>query len=65
MRTLQCRRAARPVLRRLRQTAAPSPLPARRVRLAARHLMDDDTQPVLRFTVRPRPARARRAPAVV
>ena len=34
----------------------PSSLPARRVRLApARPLHDDDTQPVLRFRVRPRP----------
>ena len=32
----------------------PSPLPARRVRLAPRHLSDDDTQPVLRFRVHPR-----------
>ena len=32
----------------------PSPLPARRVRLAPRHLENDDTQPVLRFTVTPR-----------
>ena len=32
----------------------PSPLPARRVRLAPQHLSDDDTQPVLRFDVRPR-----------
>ncbi|SFF77639.1 hypothetical protein [Blastococcus tunisiensis] len=32
----------------------PSALPARRVRLAPRHLLDDDTQPVLRFPVSPR-----------
>ena len=32
----------------------PSLLPARRVRLAPRHLQDDDTQPVLRFRVTPR-----------
>jgi methionyl-tRNA synthetase len=32
----------------------PSPLPARRVRLAPRHLENDDTQPVLRFRVTPR-----------
>jgi hypothetical protein len=32
----------------------PSPLPARRVRLAPRHLQNDDTQPVLRFRVSPR-----------
>jgi hypothetical protein len=32
----------------------PSPLPARRVRLAPQHLQDDDTQPVLRFRVSPR-----------
>ena len=32
----------------------PSPLPARRVRLAPRHFRDDDTQPVLRFQIRPR-----------
>jgi hypothetical protein len=33
----------------------PSAMPARRVRLAPRHLLDDDTQPVLRFNVSPRP----------
>ncbi|HLM04743.1 MAG TPA: hypothetical protein VK402_06090 [Blastococcus sp.] len=33
----------------------PSSLPPRRVRLAPRPTLDDDTQPVLRFTVRPRP----------
>jgi hypothetical protein len=33
----------------------PASLPSRRVRLAPEHLLDDDTQPVLRFTVRPRP----------
>jgi hypothetical protein len=32
----------------------PSPLPIRRVRLAPGHLLDDDTQPVLRFQVTPR-----------
>lgn len=32
----------------------PSTLPARRVRLAPQHLLDDDTQPVLRFGVTPR-----------
>jgi hypothetical protein len=32
----------------------PASLPSRRVRLAPEHLHDDDTQPVLRFTVRPR-----------
>jgi hypothetical protein len=32
----------------------PASLPSRRVRLAPEHLRDDDTQPVLRFTVRPR-----------
>ena len=34
----------------------PASLPSRRVRLAPDHLQDDDTQPVLRFAVRPRPA---------
>jgi hypothetical protein len=33
----------------------PSSLPARRVRLAPRPLANDDTQPVLRFRVSPRP----------
>ncbi|TFV87378.1 hypothetical protein [Blastococcus sp. CT_GayMR16] len=33
----------------------PSQLPARRIRLAPRPLENDDTQPVLRFRVRPRP----------
>jgi hypothetical protein len=33
----------------------PSSLPPRRVRLAPRPLNDDDTQPVLRFRIRPRP----------
>jgi hypothetical protein len=33
----------------------PSPLPARRIRLAPRPLENDDTQPVLRFRVTPRP----------
>ncbi len=32
----------------------PSPLSARRPRLAPQHLCDDDTQPVLRFGVTPR-----------
>jgi hypothetical protein len=45
----------------------PSPLPARRGRLAPDHLLDDDTQPVLRFVVRPRPPvpQERRSPASV
>jgi hypothetical protein len=44
----------------------PSPLPARRVRLAPRPLADDDTQPVLRFRVTPRsPSREEIAPAGV
>jgi hypothetical protein len=47
-------------------TRMPPPLPARRVRLAPRHLLDDDTQPVLRFTVTPRPPlRPAQAPASV
>ena len=33
----------------------PSQLQPRRIRLAPRPLADDDTQPVLRFRVRPRP----------
>jgi hypothetical protein len=41
----------------------PSPLPARRVRLAPRHLVDDDTQPVLRFRVSPRPSVENQTPA--
>jgi hypothetical protein len=32
----------------------PAPLPVRRARLAPRHLLDDDTQPVLRLHVAPR-----------
>ncbi|SOD99421.1 hypothetical protein [Blastococcus haudaquaticus] len=43
----------------------PSSLPARRVRLAPRHLADDDTQPVLRFRVSPRLSAENGAPAVV
>jgi hypothetical protein len=44
----------------------PSPLPTRRVRLAPEHLLDDDTQPVLRFDVRPRrPLRTQEAPAPI
>jgi hypothetical protein len=44
----------------------PSSLPARPVRLAPRRLENDDTQPVLRFRVTPRPpVRAESAPAVV
>ena len=43
----------------------PSPLPARRVRLAPRHLLDDDTQPVLRFRVDPRRSVEDEAPAAV
>lgn len=35
----------------------PSRLPMRRVRLAPQHLQDDDTQPVLRFSVSPRSPR--------
>jgi hypothetical protein len=43
-----------------------SPLPARRVRLAPRALANDDTQPVLRFRVTPRPpVRAEQTPAAV
>jgi methionyl-tRNA synthetase len=33
----------------------PTLLPPRRIRLAPRPLENDDTQPVLRFRVRPRP----------
>ncbi len=33
----------------------PSAQPVRRVRLAPQYLEDDDTQPVLRFRVTPRP----------
>ena len=43
----------------------PSPLPARRVRLAPRYLLDDDTQPVLRFRASPRRSVEDRAPAAV
>ena len=44
----------------------PSPLPARHVRLAPRPLENDDTQPVLRFRVRPRsPVPAEQAAATV
>ena len=43
----------------------PSPLPARRVRLAPRYLLDDDTQPVLRFRANPRRSVEDRAPAAV
>ena len=44
----------------------PSSLPARRVRLAPRPLENDDTQPVLRFRVRPRPpVPSEQAPATV
>jgi hypothetical protein len=44
-----------------------SPLPARRVRLAPGYLLDDDTQPVLRFQVTPRrpPVPAQRTEATV
>ena len=44
----------------------PSSLPPRRVRLAPRPTFDDDTQPVLRLQVRPRPpVRAEEVPAPV
>jgi len=44
----------------------PSPLPPRSVRLAPRHLENDDTQPVLRFRIAPRrPLREEQAPAAV
>ncbi len=43
----------------------PSPLPARRVRLAPQHLQDDDTQPVLRFRVNPRASVENGTPASV
>jgi hypothetical protein len=44
----------------------PSALPVRRVRLAPRALENDDTQPVLRFRVTPRPPRrVEQAPAPV
>jgi hypothetical protein len=42
-----------------------SPLPARRARLAPAHLQDDDTQPVLRFRVNPRPSVENQTPAAV
>jgi hypothetical protein len=32
----------------------PTPLPVRRPRLAPRYVLDDDTQPVLRFRITPR-----------
>ena len=45
---------------------SPLPVPVRRARLAPRHLLDDDTQPVLRFNVLPRPpVRQEQAPASV
>ena len=43
----------------------PSPLPARRVRLAPQHLQADDTRPVLRLRVRPRLSAETEAPAAV
>ena len=43
----------------------PSPVPARRVRLAPQHFQDDDTQPVLRFRVTPRHSVENGAPASV
>jgi hypothetical protein len=43
----------------------PSPLPARRARLAPGHLQDDDTQPVLRFRVNPRLSVENQTPAAV
>src|SRR3954465_13840521 len=43
----------------------PSPLPARRVRLAPRHIPADDTQPVLRFRVPPRASAETEATAPV
>ena len=43
----------------------PSALPVRRVRLAPRHLRDDDTQPVLRFRVNPRESVENGTPAAV
>ncbi|MGY2129441.1 hypothetical protein [Blastococcus sp. SYSU DS0617] len=43
----------------------PSPLPARRQRLAPQHLRDDDTQPVLRFGVTPRTPLERQQNALV
>lgn len=43
----------------------PSALPVRRVRLAPRHLLDDDTQPVLRFQVNPRQSAENGTPAAV
>jgi hypothetical protein len=42
----------------------PSQLPQRRIRLAQRPYLDDDTQPVLRLRVTPRPPlRAEQEPA--
>ena len=43
----------------------PSPLPARRARLAPAYLRDDDTQPVLRFSVTPRMPLERQQDALV
>ncbi len=43
----------------------PSPLPARRPRLASHHFLDDDTQPVLRFGVNPRTSVENETPASV
>ncbi len=43
----------------------PSLLPARRVRLAPRHFEADDTQPVLRFRVKPRRSVENETPAAV
>ena len=43
----------------------PSPLPARRPRLAPAYLQDDDTQPVLRFRVNPRLSVENQTPAAV
>ena len=43
----------------------PAGLPVRRVRLAPRHLEDDDTQPVLRFRVTPRLSVENQTPATV
>lgn len=43
----------------------PSPFPGSRVRLAPRHLMDDDTQPVLRFRANPRQSAEHGTPAAV
>lgn len=43
----------------------PSPLPARRARLAPQYLRDDDTQPVLRFGITPRTPLERQQGALV